>query len=292
MRHERHRPDGKDEQEVRVSNQRDVGGRYRRFGRRSKARRRLTGMAVLLFALVALGFGYSALAPGGNNTAAADPADAATVATGKALYDRSCITCHGENLQGVKDRGPSLIGVGQAAAYFQLATGRMPAKANGAEMPRTIPVFNSTEIDAIAAYVQSMGGGPQAPEGKANLRDDAQLAKGAELYRLNCASCHNFTGKGGALSQGKYAPALDEATDREIYAAMQTGPESMPTFSDAQLTPDEKKAIISYVRASNDTLSPGGYDLGGFGPAPEGLIAFLVGMGAIVAITLWSGSRS
>jgi ubiquinol-cytochrome c reductase cytochrome c subunit len=166
----------------------------------------------------------------------------------------------------------------------------MPATANAAEMPRKIPMFNEEQIDQIAAYIQSVGGGPQVPEGQ--LRDDAQQSKGAELYRLNCASCHNFTGRGGALSQGKWAPPLDEATDKEIYAAMLSGPESMPTFSDAQLTPDEKRAIISFVRANNQTISPGGYDLGGFGPAPEGLIAFLVGMGAIVAITLWSGSRS
>jgi ubiquinol-cytochrome c reductase cytochrome c subunit len=269
--------------------QKQDGGRGR-FRRRSKSVRRLTGVAALLFALVAIGFGYSALAPGGNTAASADPTDPQTVATGKSLYDNSCITCHGENLQGVKDRGVPLIGVGQAAVYFQLATGRMPAKANAAEMPRSIPVFDDKQIDAIAAYVQSMGGGPEVPSG--TLRADNQLSKGAELYRLNCASCHNFTGKGGALSQGKYAPPLEEATDKEIYAAMLSGPESMPTFSDAQLTPDEKKAIISYVQSNNETISPGGYDLGGFGPAPEGLIAFLVGMGAIVAITLWSGSRS
>lgn len=280
-------PSGTHEQEERVDGVSGPGGRFRR---RSKAMRRLTGLAVLLFALVALGVGYSALAPGGNTAAAADPTDPQTIATGKQLYDRSCITCHGENLQGVKGRGVPLIGVGQAAAYFQLATGRMPAKANGAEMPRAIPVFKGDQIDAIAAYIQSMGGGPQVPNG--TLRDDAQLSKGAELYRLNCASCHNFTGKGGALSQGKYAPPLDQATDKEIYAAMLSGPESMPTFSDAQLTPNEKKAIISFVQANNATIAPGGYDLGGFGPAPEGLIAFLVGMGAIVAVTLWSGSRS
>lgn len=267
------------------------GGRFRR---RSKAVRRLTGVAALLFALVLLGLGYSALAPSGNSASAVGPADPATIATGKQLFDHSCITCHGQNLQGVKGRGVPLIGVGQASVYFQLATGRMPAKANGAEMPRAIPVFNETQIDAIGAYVQSMGGGPQLPSGldNANLKNEAALAKGGELYRLNCASCHNFTGKGGALSQGKYAPALDQATPKEIYAAMLSGPESMPTFSDAQLTPDEKKAIVSYVVSTQDTLSPGGYDLGGFGPAPEGLIAFLVGMGAIVSITLWSGSRS
>jgi ubiquinol-cytochrome c reductase cytochrome c subunit len=263
------------------------GGRFRRG---SKALRRASALVALALALGVLGLGYSALVPAGN-TAAADSVDAETIAHGKDLYDRSCISCHGANLQGVDGKGPSLIGAGQANTYFQLATGRMPAKANTAEMPRTIPFFSDEkDIDAIAAYVQSIGGGAQIP-GTIDI-SNADVAKGAELYRLNCASCHNFTGKGGALSQGKFAPALDQATDTEMYAAMLAGPENMPTFSDAQLTPSEKLDIIKYVRASTDTISPGGYDLGGFGPAPEGLIAFLVGMGVIVSITLWSGSRS
>lgn len=258
--------------------------------RRSKAIRRVTSLAALVLALAFLGGGYAVFAPTGN-TAAADAVDAETLAHGKSLYDLSCISCHGANLEGVDGKGPSLIGAGQAATYFQVATGRMPAKANGAQMPRAIPVFSDEkDIDALAAYVQSIGGGAQIP-GQIDI-SGADLAKGAELYRLNCASCHNFTGKGGALSQGKYAPPLDVATDKEIYAAMVSGPENMPTFSEAQLTPSEKLDIIKYVRASVDTVSPGGYDLGGFGPAPEGLIAFLVGMGVIVSITLWSGSRS
>jgi ubiquinol-cytochrome c reductase cytochrome c subunit len=263
------------------------GGRFRRG---SKALRRASALVALALALGVLGLGYSALVPAGN-TAAADSVDAETIAHGKDLYDRSCISCHGANLQGVDGKGPSLIGAGQANTYFQLATGRMPAKANTAEMPRTIPFFSDEkDIDAIAAYVQSIGGGAQLP-GTIDI-SNADVAKGAELYRLNCASSHNFTGKGGALSQGKFAPALDQATDTEMYAAMLAGPENMPTFSEAQLTPSEKLDIIKYVRASTDTISPGGYDLGGFGPAPEGLIAFLVGMGVIVSITLWSGSRS
>lgn len=261
-----------------------------RFRRGSKALRRATGLAALVLALAVLGIGYSALVPAGN-TAAADAVDAETLAHGKDLYDRSCISCHGANLQGVDGRGPSLIGVGQANTYFQLATGRMPAKANSAIMPRAIPFFtDEADIDALSAYVQSIGGGLQLP-GTIDLTN-ADVAKGSELYRLNCASCHNFTGRGGALSQGKFAPALDDATDHEIYAAMLVGPENMPSFSDGQLTPSEKLDIIKYVRASTESVSPGGYDLGGFGPAPEGLIAFLVGMGVIVSITLWSGSRS
>jgi len=157
-------------------------------------------------------------------------------------------------------------------------------------MPRKLPVFTPDQIDDLAAYIQANGGGPEIPT--TGLRDDSQVAMGGELFRLNCASCHNFTGQGGALSQGKYAPALNEATDEQIWGAMLSGPENMPKFGDGQLTAQEKAAIVSYIQNNKATIDPGGLPLGGFGPAPEGLIAFLVGMGAIVAATLWMGSRT
>lgn len=257
----------------------------------NKLFRRITGGLALLFALAALGLAYSALAPS-PQTAQAAAVDEQLIAQGKQLYENSCITCHGANLQGVLDRGPSLVGVGDAATYFQLSTGRMPATDNGAQMPRKRPFFTADQIDAIGAYIQANGGGPEVPAADAKLQDRELLSRGGELYRLNCASCHNFTGQGGALSQGKYAPSLDEATDREIYAAMLSGPENMPKFSDGQLTPQDKKAIITFIQDNKATIDPGGYALGGFGPASEGLAAFLVGMGAIVALTLWFGSRA
>ena len=55
------------------------------------------------------------------------------------------------------------------------------------------------------AYIQANGGGPTLPSG--DLRD-GDLAEGGELFRLNCSSCHNFVGEGGALSSGKAAPSL------------------------------------------------------------------------------------
>jgi len=116
---------------------------------------------------------------------------------------------------------------------------------------------------------------------------------GGELFRLNCASCHNFTGRGGALSAGKYAPDLDPASEDQIYTAMLSGPENMPKFSDRQLTPDEKKDIIAYIKSvSDNNNNPGGDSLGGFGPASEGAIAWIVGIAALVGVTLWIGSRA
>ncbi len=254
--------------------------------------RRITGTLALLLGLTAMGFTFAAFTATAKeaNVAQVASVDAAQIAKGKELFETSCITCHGANLQGVLDRGPSLVGVGQAAAYFQLSTGRMPAVENQAQMPRKAPFFTPEEIDALSAYIQANGGGPEIPT--SGLRDEAQVAKGGELFRLNCASCHNFTGQGGALSQGKYAPALTEATDEEIWGAMLSGPENMPKFGDGQLTPEEKAAIVAFIQNNKATIDPGGLPLGGFGPAPEGLIAFLVGMGAIVAATLWMGARA
>jgi ubiquinol-cytochrome c reductase cytochrome c subunit len=236
--------------------------------------------------------------------ATAQQDQAALIAEGKSIYDVACITCHGQNLQGVEDRGPSLVGVGAGSTYFQVHSGRMPAADNEAQAERKKPRYSEHQIIALAAYVDVHGGGPgiitnpdgtiaqESLRGASGESRSEEIARGSELFRLNCASCHNFTGQGGALSQGKYAPNLDPATDEEIWGAMLSGPENMPKFGDGQLTPEEKAAIVSFIQNNKATIDPGGLPLGGFGPAPEGLIAFLVGMGAIVAATLWMGSRA
>jgi len=51
---------------------------------------------------------------------------------------------------------------------------------------------------------------------------------------------------------------------------MMTGPQNMPKFSDRQLSPEEKKDIVAYVRMATEAPDPGGYGLGGFGPSFRG----------------------
>ena len=178
---------------------------------RSRMRRRVTGALALALALGSVGVAYATVAaaatPKAQTAAAANaPAsESVDIRKGRQLYETSCITCHGQNLQGVQDRGPSLIGVGSAAAYFQVSTGRMPVTRQEAQVEAKPSRFDEAQTLQIAAYVQSVGGGPEIPTG--NLRgSDANLAEGGELFRLNCAACHNFAGSGGALSAGKYAP--------------------------------------------------------------------------------------
>ncbi|MBF6330203.1 cytochrome c [Nocardia transvalensis] len=262
-----------------------------------RMRRKLAGGLVLLMGLVGAGFAASALTPRAQ-VATANEDQSALIREGKQIYDTSCITCHGANLQGVPDRGPSLIGVGEAAVYFQVSTGRMPAAANGAQIQRKPPKFDERMTDALGAYVAANGGGPTVvrdPDGKIaeeSLTKNADIARGGELFRMNCASCHNFTGRGGALSSGKFAPPLVPASEQQIYTAMLTGPQNMPKFSDRQLTPEEKRDIVAYVKNRTESHPEGGYGLGGFGPATEGLAIWVVGIVVLVGAAMWIGSRS
>lgn len=257
---------------------------------RSRGRRRLGAAVRLLTALTLAGGVYTVFAPG---LQAQDTPQLSTLAQeGKQLYDTSCVTCHGRNAQGVEGRGPSLIGVGAASVEFQVSTGRMPMARQEVQAERKPPVFNEDETRQLAAYIQELGGGPELPEGK-DLKRGGDPARGGQLYRLNCSSCHAFSGSGGALSSGKYAPSLRPASDRQIYAAMLTGPQNMPAFGDNQLTPEDKRDIIAFVQESLKTdKDPGGFNLGRYGPSTEGVAIFVIGITALVFASLWIAGKS
>jgi ubiquinol-cytochrome c reductase cytochrome c subunit len=252
-------------------------------------RRRLVNGVMLVTMLAGVGGAYTLFAgSSGANDAQTSKQD---VDAGRQLYNTSCITCHGANLDGVKNRGPALIGVGSGAVYFQVSTGRMPAAGQGANEPRKGAKFTEDEINQLGAYIESLGGGPQLPQGSLRVGDD-KLAEGGELFRLNCSSCHGAVGKGAPLSAGKVAPSLRSATDRQLYAAMLSGPESMPVFGDNLITPDQKKAIITYVQAIQASKDPGGNGLDRIGPVSEGLVIWILGIGAMMIVILWIGSKT
>jgi ubiquinol-cytochrome c reductase cytochrome c subunit len=261
----------------------------RRPNRRQGLRHRLGATAALFVALAAMGGAYAAFATASGATDAA--AGAENIDAGRQLFQSSCITCHGVNLEGVHGQGPSLIGVGGAAAYFQVSTGRMPVASQGAYIGRKDPKFNEKQTEQIAAYIQSVGGGPTLPKG--SLRVPAsQIGLGGELYRLNCASCHGVTEKGAPLSGGKSVPSLNASTDRQIYAAMLSGPESMPVFSNNQLTTQQKHQIITYIQTMKASKDPGGSGIDRIGPVSEAIVIWVAGVGLLMVTILWIGARA
>nr|WP_205380299.1 c-type cytochrome [Streptomyces sp. SID7805] len=252
----------------------------------------MAALVVLLFALAVTGGLYAAFAPA-DKAQADDAAQSLAIKEGKKLYAVGCASCHGTGGQGSSD-GPSLVGVGAAAVDFQVGTGRMPAQQPGAQVPKKKNIYSQAEIDQLGAYIASLGAGPSVPTKDQYSPDGADIGKGGELFRTNCAQCHNFTGQGGALTNGKYAPSLEGVDPKHIYEAMQTGPQNMPSFGDGSLSSENKRDIIAYLGAvnSDDTPSPGGLSLGGLGPVSEGLFGWIAGMGGLVAVAIWVAART
>jgi len=257
------------------------------------ARRRspLVASALLIGALGVVGGGYAAIASVQPATAAMSVGSETEIDKGQQLFLEGCSSCHGLQAQGTQT-GPSLIGAGAAAVSFQVSTGRMPLAAPGAQAPSKENVYSEEDISAMAAYVASLGPGPAIPTAEQLDYADADLAYGGELFRINCAQCHQAAGQGGALTWGKYAPSLMESTPQVIYEAMLTGPQSMPVFSDAQLPSEDKQAIIAYVRGLQDAPSQGGLNLGRFGPVTEGVFLALAIFAALIAAAVWIGIKS
>jgi ubiquinol-cytochrome c reductase cytochrome c subunit len=255
------------------------------------ARRRhpAAGYAAVAGGLVAVGVLYSVLSGGGASASA--PAQASTqIAQGKSLFVQSCASCHGLDAQGTS-QAPSLVGAGAAAVYFQMSTGRMPAKELGAENERKPTNFTEQQIYAIADYVASLGGGPPIPSDEEVSTEGANTALGEELFSTNCAQCHGFAGAGGALTYGKNAPSLNASTPKQIYTAMLTGPEAMPVFGDGTVTPQEKRDIIAFITETRVEPNPGGFSLGRTGTVTEGLLIWLGGLGFLILIAMWLTAR-
>ncbi len=253
----------------------------------------MAALVVLLLALACTGGLYAAFAPA-SKAQADETAQSLAIDEGKKLYAVGCASCHGTGGQGTSD-GPSLVGVGAAAVDFQVGTGRMPAATSqGAQVPRKKNIYTQAQIDQLAAYVASLGAGPNVPTEAQYGPEGADIAKGGDLFRTNCAQCHNFTGKGGALTKGKYAPTLEDVDPKHIYEAMQTGPQNMPSFPDTTLSEQNKKDIIAYLNAVNgkDTASYGGLELGGIGPVAEGLFGWIFGLGGLIAVAVWVAART
>ena len=246
---------------------------------------------LLIFALLAIGTTFSVASATVKETQSVLDRSA-SIEEGKQIFLKGCSSCHGLNAEGASI-APSLIGVGAASVDFQVGTGRMPMADMSTQAMRKPRVYNEEETAALAAYVASLAPGPAIPgESELNYERDGNSAEGGELFRNNCAMCHNFAGQGGALSQGKYAPTLMGVEPKHIYEAMITGPQSMPVFSDKTITPDEKLSMIKWIKAAEAEPNLGGATMGRIGPVTEGLLAWVLGLGLLIGIAVWLTTRA
>ena len=256
----------------------------------------LMGLALLLLGLLVTGGLYSVASTVNQAQAATQVTAAASandISEGEKLFNANCASCHGTGAAGGPS-GPSLIGVGAASVDFQVGTGRMPMQMNGPQAQVKPNQFNDEQTAQLAAYVASLGAGPAVPEDEyldVN-HEDVDITRGGDLFRINCAMCHNAAAAGGALTRGKYAPSLQGVEEKHIYEAMETGPQNMPVFSDSNIKPEDKRDIIAYLKTIENQGSPGGLALGSLGPVSEGLFIWTAGLALIIGFMVWLTSRS
>ncbi|WP_017605944.1 cytochrome bc1 complex diheme cytochrome c subunit [Nocardiopsis alkaliphila] len=247
-------------------------------------------------------------------------------ANGKTIFDQTCASCHNYDGSGTYDEdgnvtnGPDIREVGSASVNFQVSTGRMPSMDPENQMPRRDMVMSEQDLaDLIAYYDESIridgagadipydvpGTAPQASdfededayqaaveeyeaEYDAYIEGADDVDMGMKLYLTNCAHCHSWSGGGGALTDGRWAPQIHESTPREIYEAMVSGPGAMPMFSDGVISPEEKQELISYVKTLQAEPDAGGiFALERVGQVAEGFIGWTIGLSLIIACAIW-----
>ncbi len=226
--------------------------------------------------------------PGPGNPSKRFPTSPALVAQGRQLYDASCSSCHALDLQGIPNRGPALRGVGAGPVDFFLSTGGMPLR-NPYMQPDipNQPAFTRAQINALVAYVASFGG-PPAPTADAARGD---LATGFHQFTLNCAGCHQALARGGMLIEA-WVPNLLHVNAQQIAEAVRMGPYVMPRFDSTQISQHQLDSIARYVLYAQHPADLGGWGIYNIGPIPEGIVAWLMGIVALLIVARLIGERN
>jgi quinol---cytochrome-c reductase cytochrome c subunit len=211
----------------------------------------------------------------------------ALVDRGRILFAAGCSSCHNFDGKGVPGMGPSLRNAGARAADFYLSTGRMPLNNPDDPPVRSKPTYTQAEIKAITAYVATLGG-PPIPQVNPAQGD---LATGRKAFTDHCAGCHQVVARGGLVTGG-IAPPLQQATSRQVAEAVRLGPYLMPRFTTRQIDQRTLDSIARYVQWAKHPDNRGGWSIGNIGPIPEGMVAWLLGIVALLIGIRLIGERT
>ena len=225
----------------------------------------------------------------------------ALFARGRELYQQGCASCHGPDPSGQSAYAtvPSLKDVGGAAAVdWALRTGRMPWKdTQGPVIERGKPRYDDQDIRALTVYIGRTVGDAQLPDVEIA---QGSVTRGRELYGQACSACHGMNGAGAALGGANIAPSLQNVSPLDVAEAVKIGPGEMPVggglpdydFNSADST-QEVNDIAAYVDSlRTGPYNRGGAPIGGKGPVPEGFVAWVIGLGALILAARWIGGRS
>lgn len=167
---------------------------------------------------------------------------------GQRLFLNSCAQCHGSDAGGAKGfpnltDGDWLYGGSPENIKTTLINGRAGV------MP-PFPQLDSKQIVDVANYVRSLSGLPA---------DDLKAARGADVYKSNCAACHGPEGKGN-IALG--APNLTDKVwlygglEATIVETVTKGRMAMMPSQDKVLSPEKIHLLTAYVWGLSNNKQP------------------------------------
>lgn len=176
-------------------------------------------------------------------------ADPKALEMGQRLFLNSCAQCHGSDAGGAKGfpnltDGDWLYGGSPENIKTTLINGRAGV------MP-PFPQLDSKQIVDVANYVRSLSGLPS---------DDLKTARGADIFKTNCAACHGADGKGNIVLG---APNLTDktwlygASEAAIVETVTKGRMGMMPSQDKVLSPEKIHLLTAYVWGLSNNKSNG-----------------------------------
>ena len=182
------------------------------------------------------------------------PSKTINLAEGRAIYERSCASCHGSG--GMGD-GPASIGmtppppaIGTHAVMREVSPALMfrivSVGIAGTKMVGWADRLTADERWNVVAYVNSMRSSP------------GQIAEGEGLYTQRCMSCHGARGADdgpAATTLSKLPPELGsfawqaERSDAAIAEAIRSGMPGTAMPPSRDITDGELATMVAYVRS-------------------------------------------
>jgi mono/diheme cytochrome c family protein len=164
------------------------------------------------------------------------PARSPSSALGQQLYQSQCVSCHGEDGEGVVPGARNfkdldyMRGETPSSFYAAVTEGR-------GEMPSFLNRLSSDERWDVVFYMWRFSTSADT------------LALGKSLYGVNCAACHGEDGVGKVLGAADFTDLrfVDDLAPRDFYLTVTQGKGSMPAWQ-GRLSQDERWAVIDYLR--------------------------------------------
>lgn len=190
-------------------------------------------------------------------------AQGGSVERGAQLYAENCAACHGERGEGrvgatLRKDFPS---INPAAFLKQTISNGVPGSVMPAWSKARGGPLDDSQIDDIAAYIQSWTGGQPiplptlvpAPVGQVRPTEiPGDPAKGAVLYAQNCRMCHGEQGEGRTGARlNKDFPSTDPNAYLRQTIANGIRNSVMPAWSQAHggpLTDQEINDLVALIR--------------------------------------------